>query len=183
SVEDASRWNDFRRTARRIGLPRLLSGRGRRHIWRLADAGRDRPAGRDDTRSGRTRGCGGSCGIGQGGRRTARGGVGSAPAGSAPDPRRPAACGTEGAAAVSDGAAQPSQRLDKWLWIARFFKTRSLSAAVCVKGRIRVNRVVVEKAHYAVRPGDVLTFPQADRVRVVRITGIGARRGPASEAR
>lgn len=84
---------------------------------------------------------------------------------------------------MSDGAAQPSQRLDKWLWIARFFKTRSLSAAVCAKGRIRVNRVVVEKAHYAVRPGDVLTFPQADRVRVVRVTGIGVRRGPASEAR
>ncbi|MFN4090494.1 MAG: RNA-binding S4 domain-containing protein [Alphaproteobacteria bacterium] len=78
--------------------------------------------------------------------------------------------------------AGDTQRLDKWLWIARFFKTRSMSAAVCGKGRVRVNRVVVEKAHYGVRPGDVLTFPQADRIRVVRILGIGARRGPAREA-
>lgn len=82
--------------------------------------------------------------------------------------------------AVTEAA---SQRLDKWLWIARFFKTRSLSATVCEKGRVRVNRMVVEKAHYAVRPGDVLTFPQADRIRVVRVLGIGIRRGPASEAR
>ena len=79
--------------------------------------------------------------------------------------------------------APVSQRLDKWLWIARFFRTRSLSASVCEKGRVRVNRMVVEKAHYAVRPGDVLTFPQADRIRVVRVTGIGPRRGSASDAR
>ena len=79
--------------------------------------------------------------------------------------------------------APESQRLDKWLWIARFFKTRSLSATVCEKKRVRVNRMPVEKAHYAVRVGDVLTFPQADRIRVVRVIGIGLRRGPASEAR
>lgn len=73
-------------------------------------------------------------------------------------------------------------RLDKWLFHARFFKTRALAAAVIGKGRLRVNRTVVTKAHYRVRPGDVLTFPQASDIKVVRVLRVGTRRGPASEA-
>ncbi len=77
---------------------------------------------------------------------------------------------------------EPSQRLDKWLWCARFFKTRDLAAAQCEGGRIRVSGQVVRKAHYAVRPGDVLTFAQGRAIRVVRVLGLAERRGPASAA-
>ena len=78
---------------------------------------------------------------------------------------------------------EQSQRLDKWLWFARFFKSRTLASKVCEEERVRINRMVVAKAHQPVRVGDVLTFPQGRQIRVVRIVALGARRGPASEAR
>jgi ribosome-associated heat shock protein Hsp15 len=73
-------------------------------------------------------------------------------------------------------------RLDKWLWQARFFKTRALAAQLVGKGRLRLNQTIVTKPHHRVRPGDVLTFPQGHVVRVVRVVELGSRRGPASEA-
>jgi ribosome-associated heat shock protein Hsp15 len=73
-------------------------------------------------------------------------------------------------------------RLDKWLWHARFFKSRNLASQICAKGRVRVDGDVVRKAHYIVRVGNVLTFPKAKEVRVIRIEGLGTRRGPAPEA-
>ena len=73
-------------------------------------------------------------------------------------------------------------RLDKWLWHARFFKNRTLASQICAKGRVRVDGDVVRKANHIVRIGNVLTFPKAKNVRVVRIEGLGTRRGPASEA-
>ena len=73
-------------------------------------------------------------------------------------------------------------RLDKWLWHARFFKSRSLASRVCAKGRVRIDGQVVRKAHYIVRIGHVLTFPQARQIRVVRVEGLGTRRGSAVEA-
>ncbi len=73
-------------------------------------------------------------------------------------------------------------RLDKWLWHARFCKTRPLATQLAAKGRIRINRVPVSKPHYRLRPGDVLTFAQGRTVRVVRVLALGTRRGPASEA-
>lgn len=73
-------------------------------------------------------------------------------------------------------------RLDKWLWHARFCKTRPLAAQLAEKGRIRINRIVVNKPHYRLRPGDVLTLPQGGTIRVVRVLALGTRRGPASEA-
>ena len=76
----------------------------------------------------------------------------------------------------------PELRLDKWLWRARFFKSRSLAARVCAEGRVRRNGRPRTKASAAVRPGDVLTFPQGGRVRVVAVTALGERRGPAAEA-
>ena len=82
-------------------------------------------------------------------------------------------------AAVEEG----SLRLDKWLWYARFFKSRSLAARLAASGKIRRNRTSVHKAHQAVRPGDVLTFPQGSQIRVVKVLALGERRGPASEAR
>jgi ribosome-associated heat shock protein Hsp15 len=73
-------------------------------------------------------------------------------------------------------------RLDKWLWQARFFKTRTLASGLVSRGRVRVNSQPVSKPARAVGAGDVLTFPQGDAVRVVRILACGDRRGPAPEA-
>ncbi|WP_368188361.1 RNA-binding S4 domain-containing protein [Aestuariibius sp. HNIBRBA575] len=73
-------------------------------------------------------------------------------------------------------------RLDKYLWQARFFKTRSLSAKLISSGKVRVNGVHASKPARSVGPGDVLTFPQAKIIRVIKILAIGERRGPAPEA-
>ena len=74
-------------------------------------------------------------------------------------------------------------RLDKWLWQARFFKTRTLAARVVAEGRVRLNGERVGKPAQGVGPGDVLTFPQGRAVRVVAVVALGTRRGPAEEAR
>ncbi len=85
--------------------------------------------------------------------------------------------------APGGGEAPGSLRLDRWLWQTRFFKTRSLAAKLISAGRVRVNAAPVRKPAHPVRPGDTLTFPQGDGVRVIRATGLPQRRGPASEAR
>lgn len=74
-------------------------------------------------------------------------------------------------------------RLDKWLWHARFFKSRTLAAKQIIGGKFRVNREIVKKARYQIHIGDVLTFAQGQRIRVIRVTAFGERRGPAPEAR
>ncbi|SFN59453.1 heat shock protein Hsp15 [Roseovarius lutimaris] len=73
-------------------------------------------------------------------------------------------------------------RLDKWLWHARFFKTRTLAAKEVSAGHIRVNGTRVSKPAQAVGSDDVLTFVQGRAARVVRVLAIGTRRGPAPEA-
>lgn len=73
-------------------------------------------------------------------------------------------------------------RIDKWLWQARFFKTRSLSAKIVSGGGCRVNGVLVGKPAFGVSTGDVLTFSQNQDVRVIKVIALGTRRGPASEA-
>ncbi len=79
--------------------------------------------------------------------------------------------------------SEASQRLDKWLWCARFFKSRSAAGRFCDEGRLRVSGQVTHKAHYAVRPGAVLTFPLGPHIRVVKVLALAERRGPAPEAR
>jgi len=81
-----------------------------------------------------------------------------------------------------NGAITGSLRLDKWLWYARFFKSRSLATRLCADGRVRIDSQRAEKAHVQVRPGQVLTFVKDGRVRVVRVVALGTRRGPAPEA-
>jgi len=76
----------------------------------------------------------------------------------------------------------PKLRLDKWLWQARFFKTRSLAAKQVSSGHVRVNGTRAGKPAHGVSPGDVLTFAQARDIRVVEIVALGERRGPAPEA-
>ncbi len=83
---------------------------------------------------------------------------------------------------ASDEGDDSGLRLDKWLWQARFFKTRALAAQIAARRKVRINRTLVTKPHYRVRPGDVLTFPQGREIRVVRILALGVRRGPAPEA-
>jgi len=75
-----------------------------------------------------------------------------------------------------------TQRLDKWLWCARFFKTRGLANKLVGAGRLRLSGKVVSKAHQLVRSGDVLTFPQGPHIRVVKVLFLAERRGPAPEA-
>ena len=75
-----------------------------------------------------------------------------------------------------------SLRLDKWLWFARFFKTRSLASTVCNGQKVRVDGQTVSKASYSIKPGQVLTFPQGKQIRIIRIEALGSRRGPAQEA-
>lgn len=76
----------------------------------------------------------------------------------------------------------PAIRLDKWLWHARFVKTRGLGADHAEAGRVRLNGQPALKAHQNIRVGDVLTFSFGPTPRVVRVIDLGTRRGPAPEA-
>ena len=73
-------------------------------------------------------------------------------------------------------------RLDKWLWHARFFKTRALASKAISNGRFRLDGDVMSKPHRQAKCGQVLTFSQGTRIRVVRIRALGLRRGSAPEA-
>ena len=84
------------------------------------------------------------------------------------------------------GASAPggetSQRLDKWLWFARLAKSRTLAATAVAEGKIKVNRVKAEKASQTVKVGDVITSRMKRTIRVLKVIGLGERRGPAAEA-
>ena len=73
-------------------------------------------------------------------------------------------------------------RIDKWLWQARFFKTRSIAAKLVQSGKLQLNGDFISKPARNVSAGDVLTFPQALKIRVIKIVELGSRRGPAPEA-
>ena len=78
--------------------------------------------------------------------------------------------------------ADATLRVDKWLWHARFLKSRSLAAKLVTEGKLRIDGERYTKPGKTVRAGDVLTFRLNDRVRIVRILALGTRRGPAPEA-
>jgi ribosome-associated heat shock protein Hsp15 len=73
-------------------------------------------------------------------------------------------------------------RLDKWLFHARFYRTRQLAQAATVAGRVRLNGIKVEKPGHIVKPGDILTLGKGGQVVVVRVLALAQRRGPPSEA-
>lgn len=77
--------------------------------------------------------------------------------------------------------SEDSVRIDKWLWRARFFKTRTLAAKVVSSG-LRINGARTDKPKTLVKPGDTLTFGQNRDVRIIEIVDLGVRRGPAAEA-
>jgi ribosome-associated heat shock protein Hsp15 len=87
-----------------------------------------------------------------------------------------------GPSGKANPAAAPKLRLDKWLWQARFFKSRGLAAELIEAGSVRVNGTRVSRPGRDISTGDVLTFPQGARIRVVRVLALGLRRGPATEA-
>ncbi len=72
-------------------------------------------------------------------------------------------------------------RIDKWLWAARFYKTRSLAVEEIGKGRVLVNEQTVKPAR-EVRPGDRVSVRQGTVVRVVVVKGLSGQRGPAPVA-
>jgi ribosome-associated heat shock protein Hsp15 len=72
-------------------------------------------------------------------------------------------------------------RLDKWLWAARFFKTRALAAEDIAKGRVAVNEQVA-KASRELHEGDVVELRQAGSQRTLVVRGLSRMRGPASTA-
>ncbi len=80
---------------------------------------------------------------------------------------------------MPDGAL----RLDKFLWFARLARTRGFAQEVAAAGHMRIDGRVVDRAHAAVRVGNVLSFPLHDRVRIIRIEALPDRRGPATAAR
>jgi ribosome-associated heat shock protein Hsp15 len=74
-------------------------------------------------------------------------------------------------------------RLDKWLFHARFCRTRALAQAEAVAGRVRLNGRRVLKPARTVKPGDILTLGRGAEVMVVRVLALAERRGTATEAR
>jgi ribosome-associated heat shock protein Hsp15 len=72
-------------------------------------------------------------------------------------------------------------RIDKWLWAARFFKTRALASRGCDLGRIEANGLRAKPAR-EVRPGDRLKIENEAGVFVVEVLELSQMRGPAAEA-
>ena len=75
-----------------------------------------------------------------------------------------------------------AQRIDQWLWFARIVKSRTLAQALIERGKVRLNRVRIEKCAQSVKAGDVVTISLGPKVRVLEIAALGTRRGPAPEA-
>ena len=80
------------------------------------------------------------------------------------------------------GAPAPALRIDRWLWMARFFKTRSSAAAAVTGGRVHLNGQRTKPAK-PVRAGDRLDVRRGDQRWEVTVLATADRRGPASEAR
>ena len=77
----------------------------------------------------------------------------------------------------------PMSRLDKWLFHARFYRTRPLAQAAATAGRVRLNGVKVDRPGHALKPGDVLTLGKGGQVIAVKVLALAEKRGPAAEAR
>jgi ribosome-associated heat shock protein Hsp15 len=82
---------------------------------------------------------------------------------------------------ISQNRSMDKLRIDKWLWAARFYKTRSLAGEEIDKGRVRVNDVEAKPAK-EVKVGDVVAMRVGAVVRTVTILGISAQRGGAPAA-
>jgi len=85
-------------------------------------------------------------------------------------------------------ASEPhgGQRVDRWLWFTRLFKSRSLASKAVADGAVRITRagqtIRTDKPSYALKAGDIVTLRIKGAVRVVEVVSGGVRRGPSSEA-
>ncbi|MDX2275018.1 MAG: S4 domain-containing protein [Hyphomonadaceae bacterium] len=83
--------------------------------------------------------------------------------------------------------SEDRQRVDLWLWRARFTKTRAAASRLVSEGGVRLIRDgasrQLEKPSAEVAVGDGLVFPQGAAICAVTVLALGVRRGPASEAR
>lgn len=77
---------------------------------------------------------------------------------------------------------QAAMRLDRFLWFTRLAKTRDAAQALAAEGRLRIDGRVIDRAHAAVRIGNIITFAHGGRVRVLRVEALPHRRGPEPEA-
>jgi ribosome-associated heat shock protein Hsp15 len=78
--------------------------------------------------------------------------------------------------------AEPSMRIDLFLWYVRLAKTRSSAQDLACDGRVRIDGRPIDRSAAPVRVGNILTFSHHGRVRVLRIEALPTRRGPAPEA-
>jgi ribosome-associated heat shock protein Hsp15 len=76
-----------------------------------------------------------------------------------------------------------AMRIDKWLFHARFYRTRALAQAAAISGRVRLNGVRVEKAGQTVKPGDILTLARGREILAFRVLALAERRGSAPISR
>jgi ribosome-associated heat shock protein Hsp15 len=74
-------------------------------------------------------------------------------------------------------------RIDRFLFFIRLTKSRTLAQAVVDTGHVRIDGRRVHKSSEEVRAGSILALPLRDRVRIIRVLSLPARRGPAGEAR
>ena len=84
--------------------------------------------------------------------------------------------------ADEDGDGESGARIDRWLWMARLYKSRSLAAGAVAGGRVRLNGARVKPAR-TLAPGDRLTLSLGGRDVDLDVRGLPQRRGPAPEAR
>ncbi|MBK1624476.1 RNA-binding S4 domain-containing protein [Afifella marina] len=85
-------------------------------------------------------------------------------------------------ASADEAGTTEAQRLDRWLWHARFVRTRSAAQKFISDGHVRINRQKVDQASRLVRIGDVLTLALPGGVKVVEALGFSERRGSSSVA-
>jgi len=80
--------------------------------------------------------------------------------------------------------APGTMRLDRFLWWARLTKTRETARVLAEQGRLRLDGRAIDRAHAAVRVGNILTFVgPTGQVRVIRVEMLPVRRGPPAEGR
>ena len=83
--------------------------------------------------------------------------------------------------AATEKAPLTHLRIDKWLWVARFYKTRSLATEAIHAGHIKLNGSTVKPAR-ELRPGDMLDIAVGDVLWTIQVLGLNEQRRPASEA-
>ena len=75
-----------------------------------------------------------------------------------------------------------STRIDKWLFHARFYRTRALAQAAASAGKVRLNGARVEKPAQLLKPGDVLTLGRGGEIVALKVLALAERRGSAPQA-